>query len=140
MSMVAVTSIAAIHAGDAVRRTANAASRSTEWMRIQIEATLIAIPIVPRRSAFRLMRIGSVGATRTGRQLGRAPDPHPVEQIAGDDAQRGEPIDHAPAEADRGGFLEVARGDRDLADPAGHPGRDDLGDQLLVEYEVVAVE
>ena len=36
MSMRRVTSMTAIQAGDAVRRTANAASRSTEWMRTQI--------------------------------------------------------------------------------------------------------
>ena len=66
MSSVAVTSITTIQAGEAVRRTSKAASRSTEWMRIQIAKTLIAMPSVPRSAAPRLIRIAvSPGGGRT---------------------------------------------------------------------------
>ena len=64
---VVVTSMTRIQAGDAVRRTANAALRSTEWMRIQIATTLMAIPIVPRSNAFRLIRIRAQSADGGGR-------------------------------------------------------------------------
>ncbi len=63
-----------------------------------------------------------------------------MEQVARHDPQGGQPVDDAAAQPDRGGLLEVAGRHRDLADPAGHPGRDDLRDQFLVEYEVVAVQ
>ena len=89
-------------------------------------------------------RAGPAGRRRArplaGGQLRRAAHLQPVEEEAADDAQRREPVDDAAAEADRARLVEVARRHRDLVDPAAQPGRHDLGDQLLVEHEVVAVE
>ena len=110
-------------------------------MRIQIATTLIAIPSVPRRSAFRPIRIvRDQSGAAAGGQLGRAPDAQPVEEVASDHPQGRQAVHDAPPEADRRGLLEVAGRDGDLADARRHPGRHDLGDELLVEHEVVAVE
>src|SRR4051812_44024259 len=140
MSIVAVISITAIQAGDAVRRTDHAASRSTEPMRTQIAKTLIAMPRTARRSAPRPIRMPrSVRPAASGKLPG-PPHARAMQQVARDDAQGRQAVDDAAPEADRRRLLEVARLDRDLADPPCHPGRDDLGDELLVEHEVVAVQ
>src|SRR5881392_1816905 len=92
--------------------------------------------IVPARpSAGRGRRLGTAR-----RQLGAPTNTQPVEQVARNDAQGGDPVDDAALEPDRARLLEVARRDRDLADPPAHPGGDHLGDQLLVEDEIVAVQ
>ena len=57
-----------------------------------------------------------------------------------DDPQRREAVDDAALEVDGARLLEVPRRHADLADRAPHPRRHDLGDELLVEDEVVAVE
>jgi hypothetical protein len=63
-----------------------------------------------------------------------------VEEIAGHDPQRRQAIHDAALEADRARLLEVAGRDADLADPSTHASGDHLGDELLVEHEVIAVE
>jgi hypothetical protein len=63
-----------------------------------------------------------------------------MEEVAGDDPEGREAVDDAAPEADRAGLGEVAGRHRDLADPVAQTGGDDLGDELLVEDEVVAVE
>ena len=88
---------------------------------------------------------GNLGCWRRGpdsarSKLGRRSQADLVQQIPADDAQGREAVDDAPPEADRARLLEVARRDRDLADPPAHPGGDHLGDQLLVEDEIVAVQ
>src|SRR5207342_2260588 len=140
MSTEAVISITPIQAGDAVRRTVQAAARSTDRTRTQIEKRLIPMPSAPRRSAPRPIRMPRSVRPTTGGELRGSPYTRAMQHVPRDDPQRRQPVDDAPPEADRRCLLEVARRHRHLADPRGHPGRDDLGDQLLVEDEVVAVE
>src|SRR3954453_11562328 len=140
MSIEAVMSIRPIHTGEAVRSTVHAASRSTEPMRTQIAKTLIAMPRSARRSAPRPIRMPPSVRPAASRKLRGPPHAGAVQHVARDDAEGRQAVDDAAPEADGRRLLEVARRDRDLADPPGHPGRDDLGDQLLVEHEVVAVQ
>src|SRR3954470_18660987 len=63
-----------------------------------------------------------------------------MEHEPGDDPERREAVDHAAPEPDGRRLIEVASRYADLPDPSGHPGGHDLGDQFLVEDEVVAVE
>src|SRR3954447_8715076 len=103
--------------------------------RARIADPLRISPRASRRSGRRPRRL-----RRSCRQLRRATDADAVEEVAGHDPQRGQPVDDAALEPDGARFVEVPRRDRDLADSPSHPRRDDLGDQLLVEDEVVAVE
>src|ERR1700730_8775158 len=73
------------------------------------------------------------------RQLGRAPEAEPVEEIAGHYPEGGEPVDHAPFEAHGARLVEITGRHGDLAYRE-VTGAHDLGDELLVEHEVVAVE
>src|SRR5262245_1863264 len=125
------TTISAIQAGDAERRTSATEARSTERRTSHSAATLMAMPRTLRMSARRPMRTGRATLIRAVacEELARATDAQSVERVAGHDPERGQAVHDAPAQAHRGGLLEVARGDRDLADPWRHPGRDHLGDQ-----------
>src|SRR3954447_3537529 len=140
MSRKTVTRMTAIHAGDAERSTSKAASISTARMRSQMATTLIPTPSPPRRRDRRLT-LGIASALPSSRgELARLTQSEPMEDVAGDDPERRQPIHDAAPEPDRGRFVEVAGRHRDLTDPSGHPRGNDLGDELLIEDEVVAVE
>src|SRR5262245_33453023 len=143
------TSPPAIQRTSAERSTSAVAWRSTPWS-TNHSATIETAKPPTTRTVERFGIIGPPPVERSDdrprrlrrpcRELRGAADAHPVEQVPGDDPQRRQPVHDAPPEADRARLLEVARRDRDIADPPAEPRRDDLGDQLLVEDEVVAVE
>ena len=134
----------AIQAGDGGRAGSRGrAEVDRAQMRIQIEMTLIAMPSAPRAGASAgSIRASAVSPGRSaGGQLRRAADAQPVEQVADDDPQGRQAVDDAAPEVDRATpRRSSASGTGDLADPAAIPAAHDLGDQLLVEHEVVGVE
>src|SRR5258708_34131004 len=75
--------------------------------------------------------------SRHSAEQGGAPDPLDVQLVGHQHSEHGEAVAHAAPEADLRGLLEIAGGDRDLADA--HPLVDPLGDDLGVEDEIVRV-